>query len=215
MSWSYGIYLLLPIAYWIRWKSPANAPDRVARELDHANPAAPDPFRTVLSLANHGENTLGHLDRIFAGIVPGLSLPRPRILPKPHRLALMAGLAAVAIAAAVSGRPGEFLRRASLPWVALEGLPTLRFDLADGVRVLGVGDTAMVGGSIRNLMPGQAVYAYIRTAAGETRFPLAVGADQGFEFAFGPADADFSHPFRRGQRAQSRLEVPSAGRALP
>src|SRR4051812_9861789 len=50
MSWSYGIYLALPIAYWKLWKGSANAPEAVARELDRANPGAPDPFRTVLSL---------------------------------------------------------------------------------------------------------------------------------------------------------------------
>lgn len=206
MIWSYGIYLLLPIAYWIRWISPANAPERVARELDHANPGAPDPFRTVLSLGNHGESTLADLERIFTGIVPSLSLPRPKVLPKPHRFVLAAGLSAMAIAAALSGRPGEFLRRASLPWVALEGMPTLRFDLADGVRVLGVGDTVKVAGRTRNLIPGQAVYAYIRSADGEKRFPLTVGPDQAFEFAFGPAVADFSIHFAGDNGRSSALK---------
>src|SRR4051812_5659014 len=49
MCWSYGIYLALPIVYGILWRSRSNGPEAVARELDRANPGAPDPFRTALS----------------------------------------------------------------------------------------------------------------------------------------------------------------------
>ncbi|MDB5050495.1 MAG: hypothetical protein JWO30_3566 [Fibrobacteres bacterium] len=192
MSWSYGIYLLFPFAYWIRWRARANAPESVARDLDRANPGAPDPFRTVLSLGNHNPETLGHLDRLFASFLPRLSLPRPRYFPKAQRLLLAAGILALVASALLSGRPGEFFRRASLPWLALDRLPTLRFDLDPSTLVLGAGDTARVQGRARNLIPGQAVYAYVRSPDGETRFPLAVAPDLGFSFAFGPAQADFS-----------------------
>ncbi|MDB5105665.1 MAG: hypothetical protein JWP91_3354 [Fibrobacteres bacterium] len=195
MAWSYCIYLLLPIAYWFRWTARANGSLAVARELDHANPTAPDPFRTVLSLENHDAETLGHLERLYSGFLPRLKLPRPIWFPRPHRVAIAAGLLTLAVSAFLTGRPGEFLRRATLPWLALDRLPTLRFELGGSPSVLGAGDTARVAGLARNLIPGQAVYAYVRTASGESRFPLTMTPDQKFEFAFGPATSDFSMYF--------------------
>ncbi len=209
MSWTYAIYLLAPLAYWLRWTSGANAPEAVAQDLDRANPGAPDPFRTTLSLQNHGEETLAQLDRLYSGILPKLDLPRPRVFPSLQRAALAAGLLALAVSAALTGRPVEFLHRASLPWIALDRLPILRFDLGASPKVIGVGDSAKVSGRARNLLPGQAVFAYIRTAVGESRFPLAVDADQHFAFAFGPAETDFTLYFAgdNGRSPSLRFKV--------
>lgn len=212
MTWSFGVYLLLPIAYWIRWTSTGNGKQAVARDLDRANPSAPDPFRTALSLENHGEETLGHLDRLFAGFLPRLSLPRPRFFPIPHRAALAAGFLALLAAAALTGRPGEFIRRVASPWSILEDLPTLRFDIEPAPLVIGVGDTAWVRGRARNLIPGQPVYAYVRSTGGETRYPLSIEGDQGFAFSYGPAEADFSLHFAgdNGRSSALRYRVVSA-----
>ncbi|MDQ3000532.1 MAG: hypothetical protein M3Y08_04645, partial [Fibrobacterota bacterium] len=212
MVWSFGLYLLLPIAYWVRWTSAGNGKQAVARDLDRANPSAPDPFRTALSLGNHGVETLDHLDRLFAGFLPQLSLPRPRFFPIPHRAALAAGFLALLAAAALTGRPGDFLRRVASPWSILEDLPTLRFDIEPVPLVIGVGDTAWVRGRARNLIPGQPVYAYVRSTAGETRFPLSFEGDQDFAFSFGPAETDFSLHFAgdNGRSSVLRYRVVSA-----
>src|SRR5690606_22717859 len=133
----------------------ANAPETVARDLDRANPSASDPFRTVLSLHSHDENTLRHLDRLFASELPRLTVPRPAYFPRPHLVTLAVGLIVVTTFAMLSGRPGEFFRRTSLPWVALEALPSLRFEFDRPKAVLGLGDTAFVRGKVLNLIPGQ------------------------------------------------------------
>jgi hypothetical protein len=211
MGWSYLLYLALPAAYAVLWTARSNASEAVARELDRANPDAPDPFRTVLSLENHGEATLRDLDRLLTGYLPRLALPRPRVFPVPHRIALAAALSACVAAALLTGRPGEFLRRAALPWAVLDRLPTLRFDLAETPRVLGAGDTLRISGRARNLMAGQAVYAYVKTVDGVARFPLSVDSGQGFDFAFGPAVSDFSLYFAgdNGRSPSQRFTVVS------
>jgi hypothetical protein len=195
MAWTYALYLPIPLIYWIRFRARGNSPQAIARDLDRANPAAPDPFRTVLSLENHDQETRGQLDRLFAGLLPGLTLPRARYLPRPHAIALAAAAAALAAAAAATGRPGEFFYRSALPWSALERLPILRFDVEPQEGIVGVGDTAMVRAHVRNRLPGQAVYAYVRAEGGESRFPIAVGADGSLSFAYGPAETDFSIQF--------------------
>ncbi len=209
LAWSYAIYLALPIAFWIRWSARANAPEAIARDLDRANPLAPDPFRTALSLENHGEPTLRALDSLYAEWLPRFAYPRAPILTRWHSASLAAGAAALLAAALLTGRPGEFFRRVSLPWEALDRLPILRFELDPESLVLGVGDTAKVQGRASNLVPGQAAYAYVRSAGGETRFPVAFTPKGEFAFASGPAESDFSLSFagENGRSAVLRYRV--------
>ncbi|MEO6095470.1 MAG: hypothetical protein ABIW76_07270 [Fibrobacteria bacterium] len=211
MGWSYLLYLALPVTFAILWSARSNAADAVARELDRANPSAPDPFRTVLSLENHGEATLRDLDQLFAEYLPRLAMPRPGAFPVPHRIALAVALSACVAVAFLTGRPGEFLRRATLPWVVLDRLPILRFELLETPQVLGVGDTLRIAGRARNLMTGQAIYAYVKTADGIARFPLSADTVQGFAFAFGPATSDFSLYFAgdNGRSPSQRFTVMS------
>ncbi|MEO7426663.1 MAG: DUF4175 family protein [Fibrobacteria bacterium] len=195
LLWSYAVYLILPAVCWLYWRARGNAPKAVARELDRANPGAPDPFQTILSLGNHGAETRRQLEALYASWVPRLSFPRPAVLSRPHAVLLACGLAILAATAFATGHPGEFFRRVALPGAALGNLPSLRFELDPTPLVLGVGDSARVQGRARNLLPGQAIYAYVRTSAGETRFPLPVAQGMGFTFAFGPAESDFSLTF--------------------
>src|SRR6185295_12203452 len=45
---SYVIFIPLLFLYWAALRAPGNSDAAVAHFLDHANPAAPDPFRTSL-----------------------------------------------------------------------------------------------------------------------------------------------------------------------
>ena len=78
-----------------------------------------------------------------------------------------------------------------MPWRALQRLPSLRFAFDPATPILAAGDTAQVSGTVRNLLPGQPLFAYVKTVAGETRYPLAAGPDGRFAFAHGPVDSDF------------------------
>src|SRR5690606_30822471 len=157
----------------------------------------------------HDETTLRHLDRLFASELPRLAVPRPAYFPRPHLVSLSAGLIAITAFAMVSGRPGEFFRRASLPWVALEALPSLRFEIDRSKAVLGLGDTALVRGKVLNLIPGQTLFAHVRSAAGETRYPLAVDSGQECVFVHGPAERDFNIVMAgaNGRSAPLRFQV--------
>src|SRR5690606_29630395 len=75
--------------------------------------------------------------------------------------------------------------------------------------VLGLGDTAFVRGKVLNLIPGQTLFAYVRSAAGETRYPLAVDSGREFAFAHGPAERDFSIVMAgvNGRSAPLRFQV--------
>lgn len=191
LGWSFLIYLAVPAAFVIALFSSRNRPEAVARDLDHANPAAPDPFRTAMSLPNHAAETLGQLDRLFAAHLPRLAFPLPSAFPAPLRLALAAAIILFAGCALASRRPAEFLARAALPWRTLQRLPSLRFAFDPATPTLAAGDTARVSGTVRNLMPGQTLFAYVKTVAGETRYPLIPGPDGRFAFSHGPVDSDF------------------------
>jgi hypothetical protein len=195
MAWTFLIYLGVPAAGAWAFASPRNRREVLARDLDHANPSAPDPFRTGLSLRNHDGETLRHLDALLAPHLPRLGFPRPAVFPLPARLGLAVGALAFAGFALASRQPAEFLARAALPWRALDRLPTLRFALDAAAGVLAAGDTARVTGRVANVLPGQALYAYVGTAAGETRYPLGPIADGRFAFAHGPVDSDFTVAF--------------------
>jgi len=191
MGWSFLIYLGVPAAFLLAFEGPGNRAEAVARDLDHANPAAPDPFRTVLSLANHDAETLRQLDLLIAPHLRRMAFPRPAAFPRGLRLVLLAAAIVFAGCALASRRPAEYVDRAALPWRALARLPTLRFAFDPAKETLAAGDTALVTGAVRNLLSGQSLFAYLRTALGETRYPLTPGSDGRFAFMHGPVDSDF------------------------
>lgn len=203
MGFSFLIYLPVPAAFFLAFAAQSNSTARVARDLDRANPAAPDPFRTALSLSNHPPETLAQLDRILSPHLGKLRYPHPSLVPRSGLAALGAAALLFLAAALGSGRPREFLARAVSPWGRLGSLPVLAFDLDPGRRLLGEGDTARVTGGIRNLIPGQEIFAYVRTGGGETRYRVAPGADGRFSFSHGPADSDFTLVFA-GANGRSR-----------
>ncbi|HLP43534.1 MAG TPA: hypothetical protein VK465_18680, partial [Fibrobacteria bacterium] len=194
IAWSYAIYLLLPVLLLVAWKIRSNTPEAVARELDHANPDAPDPFRTILSLGSHPESTRRELDRLLADHLPRLVFPRSASFPLLQRLLLLASVLAFAGAALVSGNFADFLYRAAAPWHALASLPILRFAVEAPPSAIGVGDTVRIRGTVVHRLPDQAIHAHVRTAAGESRYPLKLDGDR-FDFAFGPVEGDFSVQF--------------------
>jgi hypothetical protein len=195
LAWTFLIYLGVPAAYAWAFASPRNRREALARDLDHANPAAPDPFRTGLSLRNHDEETLRQLDGLLAPHLPRLAYPHPHAFPAPARLGLALGILTFAGFALASRHPAEFLARAALPWRALDRLPTLRFMLDPASGVLAAGDTARITGRVANLSAGQTLFAYVGTGAGETRYPLGPVADGRFAFTHGPVDSDFTLAF--------------------
>jgi len=195
MAWSFSLYAILPFCFWYYHGAAGNAAEKVARELDHANPSAPDPFRTSLSLENHGEETLRDLDRLYAIALPTMVLPRPAFLPRGHLLALILGGLALTASAILTRQPGEFFRRIASPWSVLEHLPILRFQWEDPRLVLAAGDTVRVHGTVLHALPGQTVFAYVQTSVGETRYPLSISAGGDFNFSSGPVEGDLDLHF--------------------
>ena len=119
LAWSYVIYLALPVAYWFQWSRSSNRADQVARELDRANPLTPDPFRTSLSLGNHGKETIQQLDHLYGSVLPRLKLPRLALLPL-RKFVLLAFAASCLVASAfLSHQPWEFMHRVWRPWSVL------------------------------------------------------------------------------------------------
>ena len=205
---TYAVYLVVPALFLFAWRIRSNAPGEVAKDLDRANPDAPDPFRTSLSMDNHGEETRRELDRLFTGFLPRLILPAPRYLPRAQRLALIVAVTAFAGVGLLCGRTLDFLHRTAAPWHAMAKLPILWFAVAAPPVAIGVGDTARVGGKVLNRLPDQPVYAHVRTSSGEKRYPLAVSGEA-FSFAYGPVDGDFSVQFAaaNGRSAVYRIRA--------
>lgn len=210
MGWTYVTYVLLPFVFWARWRASANSKEEVAQALDRANPSAPDPFRASLSLGNHDEATLTALDRSVAEALPSLRLPRPAFSSRLQRALLVVAGALFVVAAVAAGRPLELARRAALPWLVLERLPILRFRLAETPAVAGVGDTVKVRGAVENRQAGQELYAYVRTSAGEVRYPLPAQGDS-FAFAYGPVESDLVLQFAAANGGSDPLRI----RVLP
>ncbi len=209
LAWSYVIYLALPVAYLFQRSRPANKQDQVAQELDRANPFTPDPFRTSLSLGNHGKETIQQLDHLYASVLPTLSLPRPTLLPLRKLLPLAFALSSLVASAFLSHQPLEFMHRVSRPWSALQGLPILRFQWEEPRQILGKGDTAKVQGSVLHVLADQTIYAYVQSKGSETRYPLNLTNDGHFDFSFGPANDDFNLYFAgaNGHSATIRFQV--------
>ena len=195
MSGSFLIYFGLPILFWIIYQNKNHSPLFIAEKLDHANSKAPDPFRTSLSLSNHGEDTLRKLDRLYGSILSTLQFPRPKFITKSNLVAL--GLSSVLLGAAsiFSHHPVEFFRRVAMPWFVLKTLPLLKFDLDAPRVVLGEGDTAAVVGQVLNALPGQSVFAYVSIGASQSRIPLSIAEEGHFKFNFGPVTRNFSVRF--------------------
>ncbi len=209
LAWSYVIYLALPVAYWFQWSRSSNRADQVARELDRANPLTPDPFRTSLSLGNHGKETIQQLDHLYGSVLPRLKLPRLALLPLRKFVLLAFAVSCLVASAFLSHQPWEFMHRVWRPWSVLEGLPILRFQWEAPRQILGKGDTAKVQGTVLHVLSEQTVYAYIQSKGGETRYPLNLANDGHFDFSFGPATEDFNLYFagENGHSSTIRFQV--------
>lgn len=173
---TYAAYLILPFLYLFAWRRKGNSLRAAARNLDRANPGSPDPFQTSLSLENHGEETRRELDRLYSPNLDRLASPRASWLPRGQRIVLGAAAAAFVAAAWASGRAYDFIRRTAAPWEVLSSLPILRFAVEPPPAAMGMGDTAVIRGAVANRMPGQDIYAHVRTGAGEKRYRLTPSA---------------------------------------
>ncbi len=202
---SYLVYLSLPVAYWIQKSSRALSFPRLAEELDHAHPSAPDPFRVSQSLGNHHGDTRRELEEMLSRSLPDLHLPKPRRISS-WGIRLLFGAAFVfLLAGGVSQRPMEFSRRSFLPWVALRQLPVLRFQIDPVPLELAIGDTTHVSGRMLRYAAGQGVFAYVKVGTREIRYPLHVTSDTGFAFQYGPVEKDFSLEFSGANGSSSTL----------
>ncbi|MFC1584626.1 hypothetical protein ACFL5V_03660 [Fibrobacterota bacterium] len=190
IMFSYSLYLLVPLHFvWI-WTHRKNSVKAVAGDLDKLNPQAYDAFQTSLSLRNHPEKTLYLLDEFYRGILASLRFPRRTLFPLGIKLAWLVSICLWIILGVISPDYRSYLARTFVPMEQLKEIPILKIHLTADKRIAGRGDTITFKGLLQNYVPGQNLYAHIKDAGGENRFPLK-GIKDTAVFTVGPVSEDF------------------------
>ncbi len=164
------LYLAAPAAVLAAWRRGQLGLRRAAEDLDGAG--GPDRFRTLLSLDNHGPETLDALNAFYAQVGGEASLRAASPFGPFPWARLVLCLAAGALLPLASGHYAATVSRMLFPVATWNRRPVPRLQPIALPHRIGLGDTLRLRLRVTRLPADEPVYAVIRDARQEIRYPL-------------------------------------------
>gem|GEM_PF-5935860 len=174
---------VIPFGLWIGKKTSL---EDLARELDRAWPAAPDPFRLSLGEPALDLDDKSALEDLLSPWVGKSVLPRRPPLRLSVKAASLAGIGLFAGMAVYVANPWAFFARTLFPLHALASMPRVDFIWPKSEFLLAEGDSLHLAIGVPGASEGQVLHALLQCEDQPTlRFPLIAGQEK-IRFDYGP-----------------------------
>ncbi len=191
---TYVVYLWPLIPGFHAWYKAQFRLENLAKQLDRFNSGSPDVFRTLLSLENHGTETIAALNRNYAPWENKLRIPKAPWVDSSRMGWLGACLSFALIVPIFSGHSGDMVYRMVLPLSAWNQIPVPQLDPVDIPGRAALGDTLNLSVNVDHLPESEPVYAHVLFHGQEQRYRLERTGDVA-RFRFGPVQGDFDLRF--------------------